>query len=236
MLASAQQLPAQSPVLIVQPGGEVSATAISKGKLRIKDGGFKTNCGYTQSMDEARTKARLSGANIIKFTQIKPPDAWSTCYRMNAELYYLEDLTPMLTEQKAVADSAMRTLLPDTASYALLCVYRPYAGLGVVVQYNLHVNDSMVCRVKNGSSYEVKIYSPGQAQLWARTEKRTEIMVDFQPGKAYFLRCSVGVGALVGRPVFEIMDDYNGVMEFKGVKVEKPADSEEDPVYSGVGR
>ncbi|WP_333862674.1 hypothetical protein [Chitinophaga sp.] len=236
MLAAAQQLPAQSTVLIVQPGGHVPVNATSKGKLRIKDGGLKSNCGYTQSINEARTKARLSGANIIKFTQIKPPDAWSTCYRMNAELYYLEDLAPMLAEQKAASDSAMRALVPDTASYALLCVYRPNSGLGVVVQYNLHVNDSMVCRVKNGGSYQVKIYTPGQARLWARTEKRTEIMVDFQPGKAYFLRCAVGVGALVGRPVFEIMDDYTGVMEFKEVKAEKPVDSLEDPVYSAVGK
>ncbi|WP_341834364.1 hypothetical protein WJU16_15320 [Chitinophaga pollutisoli] len=232
-LTSAQHLPAQSPVLIVSPGGHVPANATSKGTLRIKDGGFKTKCGYTQSINEARTKARLSGANIIRFTQIKAPDAWSTCYRMNAELYYLEDLSPMIAVQKAAADSAMRALVPDTASYALLCVYRPRSGLGTLVQYNLHVNDSMVCRVKNGGSYQVKIDPASQALLWARTEKRTEVTVDFQPGKVYFLRCAVGVGALVGRPVFDIMDDYTGAMEFNETKAEKPVDSGEDPVYSG---
>lgn len=236
ILTSAQQLPAQSPVLIVPPDGHIPANATSKGKLRIKDGGFKTNCGYTQSILEARTKARIAGANIVRFTQIKAPDAWSTCYRMNAELFYLEDLAPMITVQKAIADSATRTLMPDTASYALLCVYRPRSGLGTLVQYNLHVNDSIVCRVKNGGSYQVKIYNPDQALLWARTEKRTEITVNFQPGKAYFLRCSVGVGALVGRPVFDIMDEYTGVMEFNAAKADKPVDSGEDPVYSGGGK
>lgn len=234
IVAAAQHLPAQSPVAIVQIGGHVPADAVSKGKLRIKDGGFKSNCGYTQSLYEARQKARIAGANVIRFTQVKPPDGWSTCYRMSAELFYLEDLAPLLAEQQAVADSAMRTLLPDTASYALLCVYRPASGSGALVQYNLHVDDSVVCRVRNGGSYWVKIYNPGQARVWARTEKRMEVEVDFQPGKAYFLRCAVGVGAFVGRPVFDIVDTYGGIMEYNSMHVKRTVDLEEDPVYSGA--
>ncbi|WP_109697698.1 DUF2846 domain-containing protein [Chitinophaga deserti] len=235
-VAAAQELPANSSVVILLTDGQVPANAKSKGTLRIKDGGFKTNCGYSQTFDEARRKAQAAGANIIKITQIKPPDGWSSCYRMNMDLYHLEELAPLIAEQQAAEDSAMRTLLPDTASYALLCVYRPKSGSGALVQYNVHVNDSMVCRVKNGGSYLVKIYHPDQARVWARTEKREEVVLNFQAGKAYFLRCSVGMGAFVGRPVFDVIDAAMGIREFNGTKAEKVVDSTEDPVYSVAGK
>lgn len=210
----AQALPADSAVVILQDTEEPPAGATAKGTLKISDGGFKTKCGYDQTMEEARVKARAKGANLIKITELKSPDAWSTCYRLRADLYYYDQLGALIAEQQAVAAAAIRTMLPDTASYALLCVYRPKTSMGVLVQYNLHVNDSMVCRVKRGGSYMIKLYTTGNTTIWARTESRTEITADIQPGKAYFLRCAVGMGAFVGRPQFNLVSATQGMAEF----------------------
>ncbi len=114
------------------------------------------------------------------------PDTWSTCYRIHADVYAVSDATVYKKAQQYTADSLARTLLADTASYALLYVYRPRSGVGSIVQYNLHVDDSMVCRVKFGTKCIVKLPRAGHVKVWARTEARDEVDIDVQPGHVYF--------------------------------------------------
>lgn len=105
-------------------------------------------------------------------------------------------------------------MLPDTASYSLLCVYRPKGGYGWAVEYNLHVNDSTVGRIKNGSKFVVKLRNNGETKIWARTEAREEVVADIRPGQIYFLRCGVDTGALVGRPQLGFIRPEKGMEEF----------------------
>lgn len=213
-IAFSQALPADAPVLILQENEPAPASAKQVGSIRIKDGGFKMRCGYEQTMEEARNKAREQGANIVKITQLKRPDALSTCYRLRADIYYQENLPAMLAERQAKQEADLKAMLPDTASYSLLCVYRPKGGYGWAVEYNLHVNDSTVGRIKNGSKFVVKLRNNGETKIWARTEAREEVVVDIRPGQIYFLRCGVGMGALVGRPQLGFIRPEEGMEEF----------------------
>ena len=98
--------------------------------------------------------------------------------------------------------------------YALLHVYRPGTMKGMAVNYDLHLGDEMIFRVKNKTKTTLKITSEGPKTLWAKTETRVELPVDFKFGHEYYIQCGLSFGALVGRPKLEIVDNKKGKDEF----------------------
>ncbi|HVI45859.1 MAG TPA: hypothetical protein VM802_13375 [Chitinophaga sp.] len=200
------------------------------GKVKVTDGGFKTNCSYDSTIVQAKAKAIKAGGNVIKITELLAPDGLSTCYRLYGEIYRHPDIPGLEARRSQALDSAMKSMLSDTASYSLLCVYRPASALGTIISYNVKLEDSVICRVKNNSKFFIKIYKTGPARLSARTEGPDEVSIDFQPGKVYFLRCSIDIGAFVGHPKFNIVDRYVGLYELNAVGRIAPKEIR-DPVY-----
>ena len=178
------------------------------GTLSIGDTGFTTDCSYESIMEKAKLEARKAGANLVKITEHKlPTTLGSTCHRIKATLYYSND-----TAKLANKSSNEPKLL--NVDYAILHVYR-YAGVGPLVSYNLHLGDSVICRVKNNYKTTLKIKKEGYNSLWAKTESKAEIPIDLIYGKEYYVRCSVKMGALVGRPHIEMVDSSTGKIEFE---------------------
>lgn len=59
--------------------------------IKYRDKGFKIHCSYKDAIDYLKQKATEKGANLIKITQHKYPDQWSTCHRISASLYNVTD-------------------------------------------------------------------------------------------------------------------------------------------------
>ncbi len=60
---------------------------IKIGALKFQDSGFSTDCSFNSLLNKARIEARKNGANIVKVTNKKKPDLWSSCYRLKIDLY-----------------------------------------------------------------------------------------------------------------------------------------------------
>lgn len=60
-------------------------------EIKYKDNGFKIHCSYKDALNYLKQKANEKGANLIKITQHKFPDQWSTCHRISAELYKVDN-------------------------------------------------------------------------------------------------------------------------------------------------
>lgn len=56
-----------------------------------KDNGFSVECGYYQNIDNLKEIARQSGANLLKVTKLNGPSRNSTCYRIWAKMYKVDD-------------------------------------------------------------------------------------------------------------------------------------------------
>jgi hypothetical protein len=185
------------------------------GTVKIGDSGFSTNCGLDVVIDKAKTEARKIGGNAIKITKHTPPSIWgSSCHQITADIlkvYKIEDYTVPV----AVADSSLAG-----ADYALLHIYR-HSGVGALMGFDLHLGDSVICRVKNKWKETVKIDKDGLHTLWARTESKTEIPIDIRFGNEYYIRCSVAMGVLVGRPKLELVDNKTGELEFRSISEKK---------------
>ena len=65
----------------------IPENVVKVGDLRFQDSMLATDCSFNSLMNKARIEARKNGANIVKVTEKKKPDLWSTCYRLKIELY-----------------------------------------------------------------------------------------------------------------------------------------------------
>jgi hypothetical protein len=115
-------------------------------------------------------------------------------------------LAPLTTETASAA-------LPPGTPYALLHLYRPGKMAGFMIGYDVHVGDSVGYRARNGSQGEVRRRVAGPLTLWAKTEAREELILHVEPGREYYVRCSIGVGALVGRPKLQQVSVTQGRKE-----------------------
>ncbi len=177
------------------------------GQIKIGDSGFTTNCDYETVINKAKEEVRKAGGNSLKITEHKPPTVMgSSCHRITATILKLKD------PQTFIADNSEEELLD--IDYAIINVYR-YSGAGALVNYDLHLGDSVLCRVKNNFKTTVHTKLEGLNSIWAKTEAKAEIPVDIKYGKVYYIRCGIGMGFFVGQPTLELVDSKIGKAEFE---------------------
>lgn len=200
----------QEEVVVIDMADARPASSESLGTLKVGDAGMSTKCNYAQVMEKAKEEARKAGGNAIKITEYKTPDFISSCHRITAEILKVD------AEQLALLQSSDNEIDP-TLDYAVLYVYRNGGG-GALVGYNLYLGDSLLCRVTNRFKQEIRITKTGATELWAKTESRAAVPIEFITGKTYYLRCSVGMGVMVGRPSLELVGKKAGSREFDKIK------------------
>jgi hypothetical protein len=50
---------------------------------------------------------------------------------------------------------------------------------------------------------------------------KTEIPIEIEFGKEYYIRCGVSMGAFVGKPSFTLVDNRTGKAEFDAIRMKK---------------
>lgn len=157
-------------VTVVGMSEEAPTNATEIGIVKIGDTGFSTNCGWDVVIEKAKMEARKAGGNVLKITEHIPPSIMgSSCDRITAKILKVENpdaLSKLKENKKAIIDSNW--------NYAKLYVYRP-GGAGAFIGYDLYLGDSLICRMKNNSKYEIKITKKGMNTLWAKTESKAEV-------------------------------------------------------------
>ncbi|MBK8884482.1 MAG: hypothetical protein IPN67_19635 [Bacteroidales bacterium] len=192
----------------------VPANSEVLGVIKVGDPGFASDCGWDVVIDKAKIEARKAGGNAIKITEHIPPSALgSSCHRITAKILKVEN--SVLKPAAAIVDSSLLN-----ADYAILHIYR-YGGVGALVSYDLHLGDTVICRVSNKWKKSIKIRKDGLNTLWAKTEAKEELPVNIKFGTEYYIRCSVTMGAFVGRPKLELVSNSTGKAEYQSVKPSK---------------
>jgi hypothetical protein len=106
----------------------------------------------------------------------------------------------------------------DTSKYATLYVYRPASIVGVAIGYDLYVDDKVVCRIKSGVKYAIKIYKEGSIDVWAKTESKESIKINTKFGEEYYIKCGLTPGLAVGRPSLLVGDKNIGKEKYLKIK------------------
>jgi len=185
------------------------------GDVKIGDSGFTTDCGYNQVLTDVTTTARNAGANIIQIIQLKKPSVLgSTCYRMKAKIYRNVNAASLadLLELRRIKN---KSRLPEDADYAILHFYRPRSSAGSLLGYKIKdENDSIVGRLRNGEKFIYKTKKFGKQTLYGTLETKEQVQINIEKGKEYFVRCSVNMGVVFGRPEINLIENYMGIKEF----------------------
>lgn len=204
-------------VRVFQPDEKVPSNAEKLGIIKSGDSGFSIKCSYTDVLDKAKTESRKVGGNALKITKHKLPDLWSSCHRITVDVLKIDNLENYIAiVQAAGGDSAL-----IDADYAIINVYCS-SGQGVLVNYDLYLGNSVICRVKNNFCESIKIYKDSYNSLWAKTESKTEIPINIEFGQTYYIRCGTKMEAFVGRhPSIEIVNDIVGETEMNIVRQKK---------------
>lgn len=174
---------------------------------------FSSNCGYKNLMNYAQFTARQSGANVIRFTEIRRPTMGNGCYHVTAKLYKNNDAAELakIADQRKVANASR---LPKDADYALVHFYRPKDFEGAAVFYNIKMdNKETVGKSTNGHQFEYKITTFGKHRFVGKTRKADNVVLDIQKGQEYFVRCGVTKGMDIAVPDMYVIENYVGIRE-----------------------
>lgn len=180
------------------------------GEIKVGDSGLSTKCAYEDVIALAKIEAMKIGGNVLKITEHKLPSALgSSCHRIQAKILKLEDISKISLKK-------VEEIIPN-ADFAILNIYR-YGGTGALVGYDIYLGDEILGRVVNNYKSSIKVLKFGLNTVWAKTEAKEEIPIDIEKGRQYYIRCKVGMGAFVGRPIIEIIDSKTGKAEFESFK------------------
>jgi hypothetical protein len=186
------------------------------GNLKIV-GTVGTACNYEQLISEAKKRARKAGGNIIKITEHEKPRIgllWPIyCDKIKVNIYFHENTEDIATAQNLVQDSITKSKLGDSSTFAILYVYRPHDLLGAAISFNIHLNDSIICRLKNNSRYEIKLYKEGKAVIRIKKKSKEAVTFDIKPGEEYFFKFIPN-----SRPKLNIIDKARGRVEYAALK------------------
>lgn len=186
---------------------------------------FTEHCTYEDQIEKAKSEAIKKGGNAIKIIDYAPPSSiTNSCHKITVKILYIPNIETV--------DSIDTAKVQSDVDYATLFIYRTpiYGG---VVSYNLYLGDSLLCRVYARTKKRIKVYVRGEYVLWAKTEEKTELPINIQPGKEYFINCGISYGLYVGRPLLQHVDRSEGEQQYHGFKGK---DERKDAIYKTDGK
>lgn len=176
---------------------------------KIRADGTGSDCHYSAVVADAKVQARKMGGNIVKITRYRDDGLEVPCYRIRANILYSANVHQLIAADQAMKDSLHRSKFGDHPDHAILYAYRP-TGSGALIGYNLHLGDSVICRMKNYSKYEIRLYKEGPTTVWAKTEAKASIPLNVKFGEEYFLKCTLQMGFFVGEPNLSLIEKGPG--------------------------
>lgn len=60
------------------------------GTVYVGESGFTLKCSFDYVMQLINEECRKTGGTLIRITEHKKPDLWSSCHRITADMYALE--------------------------------------------------------------------------------------------------------------------------------------------------
>jgi hypothetical protein len=109
---------------------------------------------------------------------------------------------------------------PDTAQYATLYLYRPKNAVGGLVGYNIKLDDSTICKLKNGRKFSVRLYKEGSMKIWPSTEDK-KININVKYGEEYFVKFAMVSGLVGAHPELNLINSEQGREEFDALQDKK---------------
>ena len=192
-------------IKVIAQNAEIPLDAEVLGIVKIGDTGFTAtrNCGYQDVLNSAKIEAKKAGGNAIKIIEHIPPGK-STCHRITAKILKINDINKSSFFDGGVVSS--------DCNYAILNIYCDQDT--EAINYDLHLGDSVICKVNNKLKTTIAVKKEGISTVWAKVDERSEIQIDLKFGQTYYLRCGISKGDTGKLPIIEMVDSTIGSHAF----------------------
>ena len=91
-----------------------------------------------------------------------------------------------------------------SADRGLVYIYRVPSIKGAAISYDIKVGENAITTLKNGGYFPYQT-TPGEVEFSAKTEARSAVTIDVEAGQTYYVKGSLSVGFLMGRPHLSIV-------------------------------
>lgn len=181
------------------------------GTVRVGDTGFSSTQegSYEAVLELAKDQARQAGGNVLRITRHLVPDGFSSIHRIEADVLRVPENHRLWEQEQAVPS--------DHPDYAIIYFYRS-SGYGALVNYDVYIGETPVFRAKVGTKAEVKVYEAGTLDIWGRTEAKVSLPLTVNLGEEYYVRCSISMGAFIGRPDLQLISRVSGKSEYDAIR------------------
>jgi hypothetical protein len=128
------------------------------------------------------------------------------------------------------------TIGEPPAGKGQIVFFRP-SGQGMLINCTIHEGDAQISKLGD-SKYFILTAEPGPHKYMVRSEAKDELTLEVEPGETYFVRCSIGMGIIAGRPNLAPSDKALFDKKSKHLKLQKvaapaPTPSAAAPAKSG---
>jgi hypothetical protein len=106
--------------------------------------------------------------------------------------------------------------IPDNSG--LVYIYRPSKGFGSGLSYEVKANGIPITILYNGGYYPY-ITEPGEIEFLAQTESKSAVTIDVKAAQTYYIRGTVRLGIVVGRPRLIVVSPEVGEQEIAKCKL-----------------
>lgn len=106
--------------------------------------------------------------------------------------------------------------VPD--DIGLVYIYRPAKAFGGGVSYDVKANGKVVTTLYSGGYYPY-LTDQDEIEFSAKTETTSSVTIGVKAGQTYYLKGTVGIGFLVGRPHLVIVPNEIGEKEIAECKL-----------------
>lgn len=186
------------------------------GTIKAGNNSTVAHCDYEALIQNVKIKALALGGNLVKITHLVPPVFISKCYKLEADVYYAENLDSYYAKKELIKID--KIVHPNSAT-SVLYLYRLKDTIAFGTGYSIHLNnDSVIAQVRSKSYDSVLLHTPGLNKIWAKTENKVSLNVNIKPGEKYYVRCGLIKGEIRMIPVLELVDEKAGLMELSQLK------------------
>ena len=99
---------------------------------------------------------------------------------------------------------------------ALVVFYRVKQFKGGAIQFNVKDSDKHYGQLTNGTIMKVYI-DPGEHTFFSQVISSDAITLNTEAGKTYYVKGTVKMGALAGRPKFNEVSEQKAIKEMEGM-------------------
>ncbi len=108
--------------------------------------------------------------------------------------------------------------------------YRPGGAgtlIGCLVREGEGADEKRLSKL-TGNRYFIHLATPGVHKYWVKSESTDRLTMEVEPGETYFVKCTIAMGIIVGRPNLSPSDLAEFQKRGKKVKPMDPADAKDD--------